>query len=91
MSIFIHRCVECGHGSHEHVSGRYCSFGYCACTIDASDLTHLPVEQIPVLVRPGNQEPLIAPGERWGGPLGGWSVTCGCDGCLEAYRVQVAS
>jgi hypothetical protein len=51
-------CVECGR-SHEHVSGRYCSFGYCACTIDASDRPTCLVEQSPSLCGLATKSPSL--------------------------------
>lgn len=96
MSIFIHRCPECGHADHEHTEQRHkgnsCSFGYCGCSRVLGQVRSEPSVLIPTWLSETGEPvtEISAPGARMNAnPNAGLKFTCGCDSCQEAYAEAV--
>lgn len=91
MSIFIHRCPECGHADHEHTEtkfkGRSCSHGWCPCSRVLDQVRPEPSVLIPRFKESGEVETeIIAPGTRLvENGAAGLVYSCGCESCRAAY------
>lgn len=85
MSILHHLCETCGHPDYFHSSAE-CSYGHCACRVDAATMTVTPVLG-PTWATDSARTPILTvtpPGTRW--PTQGQGhKTCACDRCEAEY------
>lgn len=96
MSVFIHRCGECGHNHWEHQEGHYkgraCSHTWCECSQVLAQVLESPPELIPQFAAFTLEqiETVYAPGTVLGSPMHKISA-CSCTACREAYDSLVSA